>query len=278
MNTLLGGEPGNQAFGALLRRWRTSRRMTQLELATEAGISSRHLSFLETGRAQPSRDMVQLLAGMLDVPLAERNALLVGAGYAPVYGARPLSSSEFEHVRRALEFTLAQQEPFPALVLNGFHDIVMRNDASRRIFEVFRGTVPPHQTINALRTIFDPAGLRRYIENWDEIAECMLQGLQRQIADSGNESLIKMRDELLAFPDVPARFRAVAALPLDPPIINLKLRKGDLALSFFSTVTFLGRTRDITLQELKIECFFPSDAVTESFCRRLETVTDAIAV
>src|SRR5436190_14021577 len=99
MNTLLGGEPGNHAFGALLRHWRTNRRMTQLDLAIEAGISARHLSFLETGRAQPSREMVQLLAGMLDVPLADRNALLVGAGYAPVYGARPLGSSEFAHVR-----------------------------------------------------------------------------------------------------------------------------------------------------------------------------------
>ena len=116
-----------------------ARHLSQLALATEAGISTRHLSFLETGRAQPSREMVQLLAGMLDVPLGERNALLVSAGYAPVYGDRPLGAPELEPVRRALEFILRQQEPYPALVVDGQWNIVMRNGASRRIFEQFRG-------------------------------------------------------------------------------------------------------------------------------------------
>jgi transcriptional regulator with XRE-family HTH domain len=278
MNTLLGSEPGNLAFGTLLRHWRTNRRLTQLDLATEAGISARHLSFLETGRAQPSREMVQLLAGMLDVPLSERNALLVGAGYAPAYGARPLGAPEFEHIRRALEFTLRQQEPFPALVFDGFHDIVMRNEASQRIFALFRGGLPAGQTVNGLRTVFDPQGLRPYIVNWDEMAECLLQSLHRQIVDTGSDALIQLRDEILSFPGVPTRFRTLAALPADPPIINLDLRKGDLALSFFSAVTFIGRTRDITLQDLKIECFFPADAATETFCRRLATMPDAIAV
>ena len=124
MNTLLG-EPETSRFGSLLRHWRTTRRLSQLQLALDAGISARHLSFLETGRAQPSREMVQLLAGRLDVPLAERNALLVGAGYAPIYGERSLRAPELAHVRRALEFTLRQQEPYPALVLDGFHNIVM---------------------------------------------------------------------------------------------------------------------------------------------------------
>src|SRR5207249_9104721 len=118
MNTLLGF-PATPAFGPLLRKWRLSRRMSQLTLATEAGISTRHLSFLETGRAQPSREMVQLLAGMLDVPFGDRNALFVAAGYAPVYGERPLGAPELEPVRRALEFILRQQEPFPAMVLDG---------------------------------------------------------------------------------------------------------------------------------------------------------------
>ncbi|HYE87431.1 MAG TPA: helix-turn-helix transcriptional regulator [Vicinamibacterales bacterium] len=279
MNTLLGGLPGNPTFGNLLRHWRTNRRLTQLDLATEAGISARHLSFLETGRAQPSRDMVQLLAGMLDVPLADRNALLVGAGYAPVFGERKLDDApELEHVRRALEFTLRQQEPFPALVLDAYHDIVMRNNASQRIFSLFRGPLPAGARINGLRTIFDPNGLRPYIANWSEMAECILQGLQRQIADTGNETLIRLRKEVLAFPDVPERFSTLSALSSDPPIINLKLRKDDLALSFFSAVTFIGRARDITLRDLKIECFFPADAATETFCRRFAAAPDSIAV
>jgi transcriptional regulator with XRE-family HTH domain len=277
MNTLLG-QPANPTFGALLRHWRTTRRLSQLGLATEAGISSRHLSFLETGRAQPSRDMVQLLAGMLDVPLAERNAMLVGAGYAPVYGERPLAAPELEHVRRALEFTMRQQEPYPALVMDGYHDIVMRNDASIRIFELFRGPLPANRTINGIRTVFDPQGLRPYIVNWDEMAECLMQGLQRQIADTGNDALIRLRDELLDYPGVASRFGAVSAMAAEPPIINLHLRKGDLALTFFSAVSFIGRARDITLQDLKIECFFPADAATEQFTRRLAATPQTVAV
>src|SRR3954462_3640432 len=140
MNTLLGFPAGGvtTSFGTLLRRWRDARGMSQLILATEAGISTRHLSFLETGRAPPSREMVQLLAGMLDVPLGERNALLVSAGYAPAYGERPLAAPDLEPVRRALEYILQQQEPFPALVLDAEWNVVMSNGAARRIFELFR--------------------------------------------------------------------------------------------------------------------------------------------
>jgi len=277
MNTLLG-QPEKATFGALLRHWRTSRRLSQLGLAVEAGISARHLSFLETGRAQPSRDMVQLLAGMLNVPLAERNAMLVGAGYAPVYGERSLGAPELAHVRRALEFTLRQQEPYPALVLDGYHDIVMRNDASRRIFEIFRGPMPANRTINGLRTIFDPNGLRPFVANWDEMAECMMQGLQRQIAETGNARLVELRDELLAYPGVPSRLGAMSATAEAPPIINLHLKKDDLALQFFTAVSFIGRARDITVQDLKIECFFPADAATDQFTRRLAATPDSVAV
>src|SRR5947207_1755518 len=139
MNTLLGfPEGGVPAFGRMLRQWRDARHMSQLTLATEAGISTRHLSFLETGRAQPSREMVQLLAGMLDVPLGERNALLVSAGYAPMYAERPLGAPELAPVRRALEFILRQQEPYPALVLDGDWNIVMHNDAVHRVFAPFK--------------------------------------------------------------------------------------------------------------------------------------------
>src|SRR3989449_2286240 len=147
MNTLLGF-PQTDTFGRLLRQWRATRRMSQLSLATEAGISTRHLSFLETGRAQPSREMVQLLTGMLDVPLGERNALLVAAGYAPAYGDRPLGAPDLEPVRRALEYILRQQEPFPALVLDGLWNVVMANDAARRIFDLFRASL---KTPNVMR-------------------------------------------------------------------------------------------------------------------------------
>ena len=184
MNTLLGFPEGGSTlpFGRILRQWRGARHMSQLALATEAGISTRHLSFLETGRAQPSREMVQLLAGMLDVPLGERNALLVSAGYAPVYGDRPLGAPELEPVRRALQFILRQQEPFPALVVDGQWNIVMSNDASRRIFQQFRGAA---ESANVMRTVFDPRGLRAFIVNWEEVAECLMHSIHRRGGRAG---------------------------------------------------------------------------------------------
>ena len=196
MNTLLGFPEGGvaTAFGIQLRRWRTARGMSQLTLATEAGISARHLSFLETGRAQPSREMVQLLAGMLDVPLGDRNALLVSAGYAPAYGERPLSAPELEPVRRALQFTLRQQEPFPALVVDGEWNIVMGNEGSGRIFDLFDDD-PCDQTDprppNVMRTVFDPNCLRRYIVNWEELAECLVNSLHRQVAETGSPAMVR---------------------------------------------------------------------------------------
>lgn len=268
MNTLLGFPPAAE-FGRLLRRWRTSRHLSQLALATETGISTRHLSFLETGRAQPSREMVQLLAGMLDVPFGERNALLVSAGYAPVYGERPLGAPELEPVRRALEFILRQQEPFPAMVLDGQWNIVLRNRASGRIFELFRGPMRDDQTINVMRTVFHPNGLRPFITNWEDVAQCAMHSIHREAATTGSDAVIRLRDELLSYPGVPSRWAAPDALAPMAPLVSMQLCKDDLSLSFFSTITMFATPRDVTLQQLKIECFFPADSVTEQVARRL---------
>jgi transcriptional regulator with XRE-family HTH domain len=273
MNTLLGFPEGGvaTAFGILLRRWRTARGMSQLTLATEAGISTRHLSFLETGRAQPSREMVQLLAGMLDVPLGDRNALLVSAGYAPAYGERPLSAPDLEPVRRALEFMLRQQEPYPALVVDGEWNIVMGNEGAGRIFDLFLepdcddDAVPP----NVMRTVFCPDGLRRFIVNWEELAGCLVNSLHRQVAATGSETMARLRDELLAYPGVPGRWSVPDPTVTMPPLVSMHLRKDDLSLTFFSMITTMGTPRDVTLQQLKIECFFPADAATEQLARSL---------
>jgi transcriptional regulator with XRE-family HTH domain len=272
MNTLLGFPEGNltAAFGTVLRRWRTARAMSQLTLATEAGISSRHLSFLETGRAQPSREMVQLLAGMLDIPLGDRNALLVSAGYAPAFGERPLSAPDLEPVRRALQFTLRQQEPYPALVVDGEWNIVMRNEGATRIFDLF--TEPDcdgDDVPNVMRAVFHPDALRRYIVNWEELAECLVNSLHRQVAATGSESMSRLRDELLSYPGIPARWTVPNPSVTMPPLVSMHLRKGNLSLSFFSMITTLGTPRDVTLQQLKIVCFFPADAATEQAARRL---------
>lgn len=273
MNTLLGFPEGGvaTAFGCLLRRWRTGRGMSQLTLATEAGISTRHLSFLETGRAQPSREMVQLLAGMLDVPLGDRNALLVSAGYAPVYGERPLSAPELEPVRRALQFTLRQQEPFPALVVDGEWNVVMRNEGAARIFDLFNDPDcdDDDEAPNVMRKVFSPDGLRRYIVNWEELAECLVNSLHRQVAATGSDAMAQLRDELLAYPGVPTRWGVPDPTVTMPPLVSMQLRKDDLSLTFFSMITTLGTPRDVTLQQLKIECFFPADAATEQLARHL---------
>jgi transcriptional regulator with XRE-family HTH domain len=271
MNTLLGfPEVGaTLAFGGLLRQWRTSRHMSQLALAIESGISTRHLSFLETGRAQPSREMVQLLAGMLDVPLGDRNALLVSAGYAPAYGERPLTAPELEPVRRALQFILTQQEPYPALVVDGQWNVVMRNEASRRIFDLFNDPDCDDETVNVMRTVFCPDGLRRYIVNWEELAECLVHSLHRQVAATGSDVIGRLRDELLAYPGVPSRWSVPDPTVTMPPLVSMQLQKGDLALTFLSMITTLATPRDVALQQLKIECFFPGDAVTEQTSRRL---------
>jgi transcriptional regulator with XRE-family HTH domain len=276
MNTLLGfPEGGVPAFGRMLRQWRDARHMSQLTLATEAGISTRHLSFLETGRAQPSREMVQLLTGMLDVPFGDRNALLVAAGYAPAYGDRPLAAPDLAPVRRALEYILRQQEPFPALVLDGEWNIVMSNAAAHRIFDLFRATL---KTPNVMRTVFDPNGLRPFIVNWPCIAECLMQNLHREVAATGSQAIVNLRDELLAYPGVPTRWRTPDALSSFPPLVSMQLCKGDVSMAFFSTITVFATPRDVMLQHLKIESFFPADESTEASARRLASAAEPIAV
>ena len=258
------------AFGALLRHWRHARRMSQLALAVEAEVSARHLCFLETGRAHPSREMIQVLASVLDVSLADRNAMLLAAGYAPAYGQRGLDAPEVEHVRRAFQFVLRQQEPYPAIVVDGGWDVVMRNEAAGRIFGRFmEGTaVPIEDARNAMRSVCHPEGLRRYIVNWEEFAGPLIQTIHREAA-GGLAVSARLRDELLAYPGMPTRWRTPDPGAPVPPVLTMRLRRGDLALTFFSTLTTLATPRDVALEQLRIECFYPADRATEAAARRL---------
>jgi transcriptional regulator with XRE-family HTH domain len=200
-------------FGAVLRRWRITRRMSQLALATDAEISARHVCFLETGRATPSRDMVELLASVLRVPLADRNVMLAAAGYAPAYAERALEATAVQHVRRAFEFILRQQEPYPAFVIDGQWNIIMRNDAVDRIFGLFRTTpgLPLRLAGNALHALCHPDGLRRFIVNWEEFAGPLIQTLQREAAERANPAAGRLRDEVLAYPGMPSQFARAAS-------------------------------------------------------------------
>jgi transcriptional regulator with XRE-family HTH domain len=258
--------------GPLLRQWRARRRLSQLDLAVEAGVSSRHLSFVETGRSQPSREMVLLLARALDVPLRDRNALLTAAGYAPIYRETPLASPAMDHVRRALDFILRQQEPYPALVLDRHWNVLAVNEGSARVQAVFLDGArvaalgPP----NAMRLMFHPDAFRPHIVNWEPTAASLIQWLHRDAASGfGGAETRRLLEELLSYPDVPRQWRTLDLDASTAPFLPIEFRKGDLELRYFTTLTTLGTPHDITAQELRIEAFFPADEATEAASRRL---------
>lgn len=259
-----------QTIGPLLRYWRTARSLSQLALAHEAEVSPRHLSFLETGRARPSRDMVVLLSNVLDVPLRERNAMLLAAGFAPVYRESRLDAPELGAVQTALQAILRQQEPFPAVVMNRHWDLLQGNQAAERFFGLLLDghTVP--EPMNVVRLMFDPQGLRPYVSNWEAVAETLLQRIHREavggVPDAATDRLL---DEVLAYPDVPRQLRRLNLAAPSVPVIPICFRKGKLAFDYFSAVTTLGTPQDVTLQELRIEAFFPADAATEARARAL---------
>jgi transcriptional regulator with XRE-family HTH domain len=183
--------------GALLREWRALRRLSQLDLALEVGVSARHLSCIETGKAQPSREMIARLADALEMPLREHNALLVSAGYAPKYSETPLATRELAPVRKDIEFILAQQEPYPAFVMNRYWDVQMTNQALVRIFEKARGRAPIHG--NILRQIFDPNDMRPVVANWQEEASDVIRHVHHQVATAPGDAKIRaLLDEATA--------------------------------------------------------------------------------
>src|SRR5262247_2551380 len=231
--------------GTLIRQWRERRRLSQLTLALDGGISARHLSFLETGRANPSRDMVLLLARVLEVPPRGRNELLLAAGYAPVYHERGLDAPEIAQVRRALQFTLRQQEPYPALVVDGRWNILMSNECATRLMGLFLDPAeaaslgPP----NALRLFYHPRGMRSFIVNWQATAGALIQWLHRDML-RGHPETARLLDELLSYPDVPKAWRTLDLDAPAAPFLAVELAKDDLHLPFFSTLTSLGELDD----------------------------------
>jgi transcriptional regulator with XRE-family HTH domain len=250
-----------KGVGGLLRQWRAARRLSQLALALDADVSSRHLSFVETGRAQPSREMVLRLADALSVPLRERNALLLSAGFAPLFRETDLEAPEMVAARQAVEFILAHQEPYPAIVVDRHWNVLRANGATQRILGRFLAA-PPAGPLNAMRLVFHPGGLRPFVENWEEVAGALMERLHREAAGPPDEETRALRDELLACPGVPARWRTPELDRPPAPLLSIVYRKDDLRLAFFTTITTFGTPQDVTLQELRIECFFPADEAT----------------
>jgi transcriptional regulator with XRE-family HTH domain len=259
-----------------LKFWRAARRLSQLALATEAEVSARHLCFVETGRARPSRELILLLAHVLDVPLRERNQLLLAAGFAPMFKETALEASELAHVRAALDAILRQQEPFPAVVMNRGWEIVRSNTAASRFFGYLLGDTTPAPTANVMHMMFDPRLVRPFVTNWPEVAGALLRRIQREavgrVDDEGTARLLR---ELLTFPDAQDIWhRSPPTSPVEP-VLPVSFAKDGRRFEMFSAVTTLGTPQDITLQEIRIECFFPANPATEHELRELATAKQA---
>ena len=248
--------------GAQLRAWRSRRRLSQLDLALEAGVSARHLSFLETGRSRPSRDMVLRLCEELEVPLRDRNRLLLAAGFAPAYRERPLEAPEMEPVRRAVAQVLTGHEPFPAAVVDRWWNLVAAN---RNVSVFLQGVAPAllEPPANVLRVTLHPEGMAPRIANLAEWRGHLLDRLRREVAATADARLAELLAELESFP------RPDASAPPRPPqgaiAVPLVLRHDGRELTFFSTVATFGTAVDVTVAELSIEAFFPADATTARY-------------
>jgi transcriptional regulator with XRE-family HTH domain len=244
--------------GELLREWRRRRSLSQLELATRSAVSTRHLSFIETGRARPSREMLLHLAQRLEIPLRERNRMLLAAGFAPVFGERTLEDPELGAVREALDRFLAAHEPYPAVVLDRHWNVVAAN---RGLAVLVDGVAPAllAPPANALRLTLHPDGMAPRIANLDEWSRHLLDRLRREAAITGDPGLEALLGELSGYAGVAGEGPEDAAGGI---VVLLRLRHADGELRLFSTVTTFGTALDVTLADLTIEAFYPADAET----------------
>lgn len=260
--------------GDHLREWRQRRRLSQLDLALDAEISTRHLSFLETGRAQPSREMVLHLADQLDIPLRERNVILVAAGFAPVFPERRLDDPELAAARRAVDLILAGHEPYPALVVDLRWNLVAANAA---VAPLLAGVDPEllAAPMNVMRLALHPKGLALRIANLAEWRAHLLERLRRQAALTADAGLAELIEELKTYPTPPASDRRLE--DYGEVAVPFQLLAGDALLSFFSTTTVFGTAVDITLSELTLETFFPADAATAEALRQAHAARTAAA-
>ncbi len=262
-------------LGSLLRHWRKVRGKSQLDLSLDAGVSQRHISFVESGRSVPGPQTLLGLARALDVPLRERNTLLLAAGYAPVYSEAGWDSPEMRTIANALGRILRQHEPFPAVVLDRYWNVVMTNDAAPRFFGRFIDLGARPSPRNLLHLMFDPAGMRPFIANWEDVAPGLIRRVYREsvgrVVDEPTRTLLA---ELLAYPDAAAPWddSAVAGEPAATsswPVIPLGFRRDGRILNYFSMITTVGTPQTVAAQELRIECMFPADEATEIHHARL---------
>lgn len=267
--------------GELIREWRTRRRRSQLDLSIEVGVSARHLSFVETGRARPSPELVLAIAHHLEVPLRERNSLLLAAGYAPRFSHRSLDAAEMSPIRASIQRLLDAHHPFPGVVIDGQWNVVLANRAAM----VLTATLPPHllePSLNIYRASLHPEGLARHTLNFTDWAAYLVQQLHRSATRTGDPALDTLLAEVLAYPNI-ERIRPLLDLAAwdDPPLLvpfRYASPIGDV--SMFTTLTTFGTPMDVTLDELSIELFYPADDRSEDLLRALaggDSLRDAAA-
>lgn len=263
-------------IGLLIRDWRQLRRFSQLDLALEAEISQKHLSFIESGRSRPSREMVLQLAEHLGVPLRERNALLLAAGYAPVYPQRGLDDPGLKAAREAIDLVLKGHEPYPALAVDRHWTLLAANGAVTRLLGLVADAELLRSPVNVLRLSLHPGGLAPHIANLGEWRAHLLARLRQQVRATADSVLAELLGELLAYPapSGPARKGDLSEGEAGI-VVPMQLRLGETVLSLISTTTVFGTPVDVTLSELALETFFPADAATAETLRALASAPQA---
>jgi transcriptional regulator with XRE-family HTH domain len=257
----------SRLFPALLKHWRGRRGLSQLDLALAAGVSARHVSFLETGRAQPSREMILRLAAVLDVPLRDRNSMLQAVGLPEAFSSAR-EDAMTPAVERAVSRMLARHEPYPMVVVNRSYDLIRANDGAARLLGRFLAEpVALTQPANLCHALFDPRLARSFVVEWERVAHLMLSRLHRELlADPGEAALARLVETLLGYPGVPEAWRQPdLALPSEPAF-TLRLCRDGLELGFLATVTVFSAPQNVALEELRIESYFPLDERTASAC------------
>jgi transcriptional regulator with XRE-family HTH domain len=251
-------------LGVLLRHWRNVRGKSQLDLSLDTGVSQKQISFVEGGRSVPSRFTLTAIAGALDVPLRDRNALLLAAGYAPVFSDSPWDSTEMKSVTDALKRILRQHEPFPALVMDRYWNVLMTNECTPRFFNCFIDMAGRQGPRNMLHLMFDPKGMRPFVANWEDVAKSLFERVYREsigrVVDDKTRELLAA---VMAYPDVNSEWKNPVALGF-MPVIPMSFVKDGQLLNYFSMVTTVGTPQTVAAQELRIESMFPADEETET--------------
>ena len=250
-------------LGALLRHWRDLRGKSQFDLSLDTGVSQKQISFVESGRSVPNRQTLGFIAQALDIPLRDRNTLLLAGGYAPIYSESDWDSIEMKSVTDALKRILRQQEPFPAMVMDRYWNVLMMNECAPRFFNCFIDIAAREGPQNILHLLFDPDGMRPFVVNWEDVARSSFERVYREsvgcVVDEKTKALVAA---LLAYPDVKSEWKNPVALSF-MPVIPIGFVKDGQVLNYFSMVTTVGTPQTVAAQELRIECMFPADETTE---------------